>query len=125
MVANLKSYAAPRTCILAVALITLVPSALLSQSRYAGPFENYARTRDRAEFGKEMFDAERNGVDLRIDVPFLISIVASSGDQSLRDEARLKLGQLVYPTYDGGEYAAETANLFHPAVAVFESRMLD
>jgi hypothetical protein len=91
------------------------------QSKYAGPFENYRRNRDPAAFGKEMQKAEELGIDLRDEVPFLLGVIASSGDKLIREEARLSLFTLAWGQVLNDHPSVK--EVFRPAVAVFEAHL--
>src|SRR5712664_1987413 len=105
-----------------VATLILSLSGLLpGQSKYAGAFENFKRTRDPEAFAREIDEAESRGIDLRVEVPFLVDILSSSSDQAIQEKARFKLFGLAYGWRTN--LHPLVAEVFRPAVAIFERHL--
>jgi hypothetical protein len=106
-------------------LVLALSSVIWAESKYAGPFENYKRTRDKTVFDQEIAEIrESGGIDFRQDIPFLIDLVASSGDLLVENQARdVLFGLAYYGLFLSPGLDPSFSELFRPAVAIFESHL--
>ena len=90
------------------------------QSRYAAIFEKFARTGDRSTFLHEMSDANQGPTDIRVEVPVLVEVIASSNNSPIaQEEARGRLCMLAFSRPLAYDNPIER-EIFRPLVSVFE-----
>ncbi len=107
----------------AAAFATLITADLHAESRFTVPFENFRRTHDSDEFGKQERKAlEQPAMDLGEDVAYLAAVCSEGKEPFLQDQA---LQALIITAFQTAQLTTKPVDAFRPAAAVFENHLDD
>jgi hypothetical protein len=103
-------------CLIAFAFM---PAAFAQ--RYAPVFENYRLSHDRGAFMRQMEAAEKDGIDIRVEVQFLVNSLSSGTDPLIQERAESCLFILLNRELNNLDPAV--GEVFRAAIPVFESHL--